>query len=335
MFEKRKLGRTGLEVTSLCLGTMTWGQQNSESEGHAQLDLAVGRGINFIDTAEMYSIPPKAETQGSTERIIGTWLKSRGGRERIVIASKVSGRSSSDWMRPNGKGPRLDEPNIRYAVEGSLKRLQTDHIDLYQLHWPDRAVSLFGAGGNVFRDLPRPDDSVPIADTLGALGRLVEAGKIRHVGLSNETPWGTMRFLQAAEAGHGPRIASIQNSYNLVNRNYELGLAEIGMREDVGLLAYSPLGQGYLTGKYRGGARPAGARTTLFNRGSRYEKPGVAEAIDAYHALAAEFGVDPVEMALAFVTSRKFVTSNIVGATTIPQLGNCPGLRRADDLARA
>ena len=320
MFEKRKLGRTGLDVTSICLGTMTWGQQNTEAEGHAQLDLAIGRGINFIDTAEMYSIPPKAETQGSTERIIGTWLKSRGGRERIVIASKVAGRSSSDWLRPGGKPARLDESNIRYAVEGSLKRLQTDYIDLYQLHWPDRVVSLFGAGGNVFRDLPRPDDAVPIADTLGALGRLVEEGKIRHVGLSNETPWGTMRFIAAAEAGHGPRVASIQNSYNLINRNYELGLAEIGLREDVGLLAYSPLGQGYLTGKYQGGARPAGARTTLFNRGQRYEKPGVEPAIDAYLSLAREFGLDPTQMALAFVTSRKFVASNIIGATSIAQL---------------
>ena len=320
MFEKRKLGRTGLDVTSICLGTMTWGQQNTEAEGHAQLDLAIGRGINFIDTAEMYSIPPKAETQGSTERIIGTWLKSRGGRERIVIASKVAGRSSNDWLRPGGKPARLDEANIRYAVEGSLKRLQTDYIDLYQLHWPDRVVSLFGAGGNVFRDLPRPDDSVPIADTLGALGRLVEEGKIRHVGLSNETPWGTMRFIAAAEAGRGPRIASIQNSYNLINRTYEIGLAEIGLREDVGLLAYSPLGQGYLTGKYQGGARPAGARTTLFNRGQRYEKPGVEPAIAAYLALAREFGLDPTQMALAFVTSRKFVASNIIGATSIAQL---------------
>ena len=320
MFEKRKLGRTGLDVTSLCLGTMTWGQQNTEAEGHAQLDLAIGRGINFIDTAEMYSIPPKAETQGSTERIIGTWLKSRGGRERLVIAAKVAGRSSSAWLRPDGKGARLDETNIRYAVEQSLRRLGTDYIDLYQLHWPDRAVSLFGAGGNVFRDLPKPDDSVPIADTLGALGRLVEEGKIRHVGLSNETPWGVMRFLALAEAGRGPRVASIQNSYNLVNRTYEIGLAEIGLREDVGLLAYSPLGQGYLTGKYRNGARPAGARTTLFNRGQRYEKPGVDAAIGAYLDLARELGVDPVGLALNFVTTRRFVTSNIIGATTIALL---------------
>ena len=320
MLEMRKLGRTGVEVTSICLGTMTWGQQNTEAEGHAQLDLATGRGINFIDTAEMYSIPPRAETQGSTERIIGTWLQSRRGRDRLVIATKVSGRSSSPWIRPDGKGARLDEANIRYAVEQSLRRLQTDYIDLYQLHWPDRQVSLFGAGGNVFRDLPETDDAVPIADTLGVLGRLVAGGKIRHVGLSNETAWGLSRFLQSAETGRGPRVASIQNSYNLVNRNFELGLAEFALREDVGLLAYSPLGQGYLTGKYQNGARPPGARSTLFNRGQRYEKPGVGVAIDAYLALAREVGLDPVHLALAFVTSRKFVTSNIVGATSAAQL---------------
>ena len=320
MFDKRKLGRTGLEVTSLCLGTMTWGQQNTEAEGHAQLDMATERGINFIDTAEMYSIPPRAETQGSTERIIGTWLKARGGRDKLVIASKVSGRSSAEWLRPDGKGARLDEANIRYAVEQSLKRLQTDFIDLYQLHWPDRQVSLFGAGGNVFRDIPKPDDAVPIEETLGVLGRLVEAGKIRHIGLSNETSWGVSRFLQASESGRGPRVASIQNAYSLINRIFEIGLAEFALREDVGLLAYSPLGQGYLTGKYQKGARPAGARSTLFNRGQRYEKPGTAEAIDAYLALARDVGMDPVHLALAFVTSRKFVTSNIIGATSIAQL---------------
>ena len=320
MLEMRKLGRTGIEVTSICLGTMTWGQQNTEAEGHQQLDYAIDRGINFIDTAELYSIPPRAETQGSTERIIGSWLADRGGRDRIILASKVSGRSSSDWMRPDGKGPRLDEANIFYAVEQSLKRLRTDYIDLYQLHWPDRTVGLFGAGGNVVRDLPKDEDSVPIEDTLGALGRLVEAGKICHVGLSNETAWGVSRFLHAADTGRGPRIVSIQNAYSLINRTYEIGLAEMGMREDVGLLAYSPLAQGYLTGKYQRGARPAGARTTLFNRGMRYEKPGVEAAIDSYMALARELGIDMVHLALAFVTSRKFVASNIIGATTMAQL---------------
>ncbi len=320
MLEMRKLGRSGIDVTSICLGTMTWGEQNTEAEGHAQLDRAMERGINFIDTAEMYAIPPKAETQGSTERIIGTWLAARGRRDRVVLASKVSGRSGSAWLRPDGKGARLDATNIRYALEQSLRRLQTDYLDLYQLHWPDRRVGLFGDGGTVFRDLPSPDDSVPIEETLGVLGALVAEGKIRHVGLSNETAWGVSRFLRASETGCGPRVVSIQNAYNLLNRTFEIGLAEMALREQVGLLAYSPLAQGYLSGKYQRGARPAGARTTLFERGQRYEKPGVEAAIDAYQALAREVGMDPAVLALAFVTSRKFVTSNIVGATSLAQL---------------
>ncbi len=325
MLEMRKLGRTGLDVTSLCLGTMTWGQQNTEAEGHAQLDRAIGFGINFVDTAEMYAIPPRAETQGSTERIIGTWLARRGGRDRIILASKVSGRSSSAYIRPNGQGARLDETNIRYAVEQSLRRLQTDYIDLYQLHWPDRPIGLFGAGGNVFRTLPPAEETVPIEETLGALGLLVSEGKIRAVGLSNETAWGVSRFLHLAETGHGPRVASIQNAYSLINRTFEIGLAEMALREDVGLLAYSPLAQGYLTGKYQGGARPPGARTTLFERGWRYEKPGVETAIDAYLELAKELGLDPTQLALAFVTTRTFVTSNIIGATSLDQLDTILG----------
>lgn len=320
MLEKRKLGRTELKVTSICLGTMTWGEQNTEAEGHEQLDYAIGYGINFIDTAELYSIPPKAETQGSTETIIGTWLKARGGRDKLIIASKVVGRSNFGWFRPDGKETRLNESNMRYALEHSLKRLQTDYIDLYQLHWPDRAVSLFGADGNVFRGLPEAEDSIPIEETLSVLDKFVKEGKIRHIGLSNETAWGVSRFLAAHQAGHGPRIVSIQNAYHLINRTYEIGLAEMGMREDVGLLAYSPLAQGYLTGKYQKGARPPGARTTLFNRGQRYEKPNAEEAVDAYLSLAREFNLDPTQMALAFVTSRKFVTSNIIGATTMEQL---------------
>ncbi len=319
MPEYRPLGRTDIRVSAICLGTMTWGQQNTEAEGHAQMDMALDRGINFFDTAEMYSIPPRAETQGSTERIIGNWFKSRGTRDRVILASKVSGRGTAAWIRPDGKGSRLNRANIEYAIDQSLTRLQTDYIDLYQLHWPDRPVALFGADSNVFR-APEPADEVPIEETLGVLQDLVTAGKIRHVGLSNETAWGTMRFVQAAETGHGPRVVSIQNAYNLVNRTFEIGLAEVAMREQVGLLAYSPLGQGYLTGKYQRGARPAGARTTLFERGQRYEKPGVEEAIDKYMALAAEFGMDAATLALAFVTTRPFVTSNIIGATTMEQL---------------
>ena len=320
MIEKRRLGRTDIEVSSICLGTMTWGQQNTQAEGHAQLDVAIDRGINFIDTAEMYAIPPKAETQGSTERIIGEWLAARGGRDRLVLATKVSGRSQAKWLRPDGNGACLDAANIRYAVEQSLERLRTDYIDLYQVHWPDREVALFGNGGTVFRGLPERDVSVPIEETLGALGRLVEEGKVRHIGLSNETPWGMARYLNLAEAGLGPRVVSIQNCYNLLNRTFEIGLAEMALREQVGLLAYSPLAQGYLSGKYRGGARPPGARTTLFERAQRYEKPGVADAVDAYLALAREFGLDPSQLALAYVTSRPFVTSNIIGATSLAQL---------------
>ncbi len=319
MAEYRLLGRTDLRVSAICLGTMTWGQQNTEAEGHAQMDLALDYGINFFDTAELYSIPPKRETTGSTERIIGSWFKSRGTRDRIILASKVAGRGNTSCIRPGDAPARLNREQITFAVEESLKRLQTDYIDLYQLHWPDREVQIFGAGGNAFQPKDQSDE-VPVEETLGVLQDLVTAGKIRHIGLSNETAWGTMRFLQASEAGHGPRVASIQNAYNLINRTYETGLAEISMREQIGLLAYSPLGQGYLTGKYQNGARPAGARTTLFNRGQRYEKPGVEEAIAAYMALAADFGLDPATLALAFVTTRPFVTSNIIGATTMEQL---------------
>lgn len=315
---KRELGRTGIMVSELCLGTMTFGQQNTQAEGHAQLDLALERGINFIDTAELYAIPPRAETYGATETIIGNWLKARGGRDKLVIASKVVGRSSSPWYRPGGEQARLTPRQIRYALEGSLRRLGTDYIDLYQLHWPDRTIGLFGEGGTTFKDLP-PDDSVPVEETLGVLGDLVAEGKIRHVGLSNETAWGVASFLAASKTGL-PRVASIQNAYNLINRTFEIGLAEMALRERVGLLAYSPLAQGYLTGKYLDGARPPGARTTLFNRAQRYEKPGVDEAICAYMDLARQEGLNPVQLAIAFVTSRPFVTSNIIGATSIEQL---------------
>jgi len=321
MLEYRKLGRTDLSVSSICLGTMTWGQQNTEAEGHEQLDYALDHGINFIDTAEMYSIPPKPETQGSTERIIGSWLKARGNRDKVILATKVSGRSTNPYIRPHARHTELNRQQITYALEGSLKRLQTDYVDLYQLHWPDRPLPLFGDSGTIYRNPPPPPTPEnAIEDTLGILNDFVKQGKIREVGLSNETAWGTMRFISAWERGCGPRMVSIQNAYNLLNRTFEIGLAEIAMREQVGLLAYSPLAQGYLSGKYQGGARPAGSRTVLFNRGQRYEKPGAAEAIDRYVALAKETGLDPSQMALAFVTSRPFVTSNIIGATTMEQL---------------
>ncbi len=317
--EYRSLGRTDLKVSAICLGSMTWGQQNTEAEGHAQLDYALARGVNFIDTAEVYSIPPRPETQGSTERIIGSWIARRRNRDKVVIATKVAGRSDMHWLRPDSAPTALDAKNIAWAVEQSLKRLQTDYIDLYQIHWPDRSLPLFGAGGTIYRRPSRREET-PIEETLAALDSLVRAGKVRHIGLSNETCWGVARFLRAAELGLGPRIVSIQNAYHFLNRTFEIGLAEFAERDQVGLLAYSPLAQGYLTGKYQGGARPPGARTTLFERGQRYEKPGVEAAIDAYLALARELGADPAQLALAFVASRPFVTSNIIGATTMAQL---------------
>ncbi|MBM3561584.1 MAG: aldo/keto reductase [Alphaproteobacteria bacterium] len=315
----RRLGDSDLSVSAICLGSMTWGEQNTEAEGHAQLDYAFDCGVNFIDTAEIYSIPPRRETQGSTERIIGSWLAARRNRDKAVIATKIAGRGDANWLRPGGVGTVLDAANINVAIEGSLKRLQTDYIDLYQLHWPDRSLPLWGAGGTTYRR-PTKRDEVPIEETLESLARLVKAGKVRHIGLSNETPWGVARFLRAAELDRGPRVVTVQNAYNLLNRTFEMGLAEFAEREHVGLLAYSPLAQGYLTGKYQGGARPPGARTTLFERAQRYEQPEVEQAISAYLALARDIGVDPAQLAIAFVTSRPFVTSNIIGATTMAQL---------------
>jgi aryl-alcohol dehydrogenase-like predicted oxidoreductase len=314
----RKLGRTGLDVSLICLGTMTWGQQNTEAEGHEQMDYALDQGVTFWDTAEMYSIPPKRETQGSTERIIGSWFASRGKRDKVILATKVLGRSASDWLRPNGETTRPDRRQIAYAVEQSLKRLRTDYIDLYQLHFPDRPI-VWGSNPTVYQH-QQADDEVPIHETLAAFDDLVKAGKVRHVGLSNESAWGTMTYLKESEMRGLVRIASVQNAYSLINRTNETALAEICMREEVGLLPYSPLAQGYLTGKYLNGARPAGARTTLFDRAQRYQKPGSEEAIRAYVALAREFGLDPAQMALAFVNARPFVASNIIGATTMEQL---------------
>ena len=311
-----ELGRTGLQVSRVCLGTMTWGDQNTEAEGHEQMDYALDAGINFWDTAEMYSVPPKAETQGSTERIIGTWFKSSGKRDKVILASKIAGRSPMSWNRENESMTRHTKAQIDEAVEKSLKRLQTDYIDLYQMHWPDRALRVFG--GMTYADYPM--DFEPFEDILANLGRHVEKGNIRHIGVSNESPWGVMRFVAEAEKHGLPRIASIQNAYSLVNRVFELGLAEIAMREDVGLLVYSPLGQGYLTGKYQNGALPAGARKTLYNRLQRYEGPGADAAISSYLALAAQLGVLPETLALKFCDSRPFVTSTIIGASTMAQL---------------
>ncbi|SCY19238.1 aldo/keto reductase [Microvirga guangxiensis] len=313
----RRLGRTDLNVSLICLGTMTWGQQNTEAEGHEQMDYALDQGINFIDTAELYSIPPRRETQGSTETIIGSWFKSRANRDKVILASKVVGRSDNTWFRDDGSKAELSRKQIEEAVNKSLKRLQTDYIDLYQIHWPDRPMP-WGSNPTIYKH--QEGDSHPIGETVEIMTDLVKAGKIRHFGLSNESAWGTMSFLKHAEAKGQARVQSVQNAYNLLNRTYEVALAEVSLREQVSLLAYSPLAQGYLTGKYLDGARPAGARTTLFERGQRYENPTADAAIRKYIALAKEFGLDPAQMALAYVNSRSFVTSNIIGATTMDQL---------------
>lgn len=317
--QKRRLGRTDLHVSAICLGTMTWGQQNTEAEGHAQMDLAFEHGVNFLDTAELYSIPPKPETQGSTERIVGSWMRARANRDRVVLATKVVGRTTNDWFR--GGPSKLVRTDIFDAVDKSLTRLQTDYIDLYQIHWPERQIPW---GSNPTRvgawPAPRDADETPIAETLAVFDELVKAGKIRHLGLSNESAWGVMRFVFESEKGAGPRPISLQNAYNLVNRTFEVNLAEVCDREQVSLLAYSPLAQGYLTGKYDHGARPAGARSTLFNRGQRYETPNAAEVLLEYNTLARQFGMEPALFANAFVVNRPFVISNIIGATSIPQL---------------
>lgn len=312
----RPLGRTGIQVSALCLGTMTFGEQNTEAEAHAQLDLAFSIGINFIDTAEIYPVPPCAETYGQTETIIGNWLKSRRCRDRVILATKVAG--PADWLPYlRGGKNRLDRTNIEAAIDGSLKRLKTDWIDLYQLHWPDRRTNFFGKLGYV----PEDDTySVPLWETLDVLGDLVKAGKVRYVGVSNETPWGLMRYLALAEQHDLPRVASIQNPYNLLNRTFEIGLAEIAIREQCGLLAYSPLGFGVLSGKYLNGQRPPGARITRYARFNRYLNPEAERATAEYVALARLHGLDPAQMALAWVTRRPFVTSTIIGATTLEQL---------------
>lgn len=320
--EFRRLGRTDIKVSLICLGTMTWGEQNTEAEAHAQLDYALERGINFIDVAEMYPVPPRAETQGRTEAYIGTWLKARKNRDKVILATKVAGRGGGprgefDWLRDDKQPPNLSRKQIFEAVDKSLKRLQTDYIDLYQTHWPDRLTTNFGKASYPWNS----DESIAIAETLDAMGELVKAGKIRMMGVSNETAWGVMKHLgDAASDKARPRIVSIQNPYSLLNRWYESSLSEVTQLEEVGLLAYSPLAMGVLSGKYLGGAKPAGARLTLFSRFTRYSNPQVDRATERYVALARQHGLDPSQMALAFVNRQPFVASNIIGATTLEQL---------------
>lgn len=313
--ENRILGRSGIKVSSLCLGTMTWGQQNTEAEAHIQLDAALDSGINFIDCAEMYPVPPRAETQGLTERYLGSWLKKTGRRHDVVIASKVCGRSDNfPWIRDGGL--RLDRRNIEQAIDASLQRLGIETIDLYQMHWPDRPANFFGQLGYVHQD----QRAVSLEETLEVFDDLMSAGKIRCIGMSNETPWGVMHGIQVSREKAYPRLVSIQNPYNLLNRTYEIGLAEVSQREDAGLLAYSPLAFGVLSGKYLDGAKPEGARLSLFDRFTRYSNEEGQRAARAYVELARGAGIDPAQMALSYVTSRSFVVSTIIGATRMDQL---------------
>lgn len=314
--EYRKLGNTDLNVSALCLGTMTWGKQNTQDEAFAQLDYALERGINFIDTAEMYPVPPETETQGATDIMIGNWLAERGCRDQVVLATKIAGPGLGTVRGGQGDYSRA---NIETAVNESLQRLQTDVIDVYQLHWPARNSNFFGKLGYQ----PNADEADPVPgmlEVLESLQTMVDAGKIRYVGLSNESAWGTMKFLELAERHGLPRVVSVQNPYNLLNRSYEVGLAEVSDREQVSLLPYSPLAFGVLSGKYLGGEQPADARLTLFDRFTRYTKDPGVRATAAYVNLAREHGLDPAQMAIAWVTEQPLVTSNIIGATTMEQL---------------
>lgn len=308
-----RLGNTDIEVSTICLGTMTYGEQNTEQEAHQQLDYALAQGINFLDTAEMYPVPPKQETQGLTEAYIGSWLEKRKCRDKIILATKVAGPGMMEYLRG---GVELSRKQIKQALQASMQRLKTDYIDLYQVHWPARNTNYFGQLGYQHDEAM----STPIAETLSVLNELVVSGQVRAVGISNETPWGVMQYLNMAKENNWPRIVSIQNPYNLLNRTYEVGLAEMSHRENIGLLAYSPLGFGILTGKYLNGKRPAGARITQFERFSRYNSEQATQATEKYVALSTEYNLSPAQFALAYVNSRSFVTSNIIGATSMEQL---------------
>ncbi len=311
-----KLPHTELEVSKICLGTMTWGRQNSETEAFEQMEYALDQGINFFDTAELYPVPAHPDRYAHTEIIIGNWFKKTGKRQDVVLASKIAGKADfTKFIRSTG----FDKQSLIEAVNGSLSRLQTEHIDLYQLHWPERNTNYFGQRGYRHEITDHWKDN--IHQVLETLKELVEEGKIGHVGLSNETPWGVMRFLEEGKVHHNlPRMITIQNPYSLLNRLFEVGLSEISMRSKIGLLAYSPLGFGTLSGKYLGGMQPANARITLFPAYDRYSSDNAKEATRRYYELATSHGLSLTQMALAFVNSRPFVTSTIIGATTMEQL---------------
>jgi aryl-alcohol dehydrogenase-like predicted oxidoreductase len=312
--EFRRLGESDLRVSALSLGTMTFGEQNSEADAHAQLDLATSRGVNFIDAAEMYPVPPRAETQGRTESYIGSWLKHQR-RDALIVATKITGPSRGfSWIR---NSPRINRQHLEAAIDGSLKRLQTDYVDLYQIHWPDRYVPMFGATGY---DVAEEHDTVPILEQLRALAEVVKAGKVRHIGLSNETPWGVSEFVKCAEKSGLPKIITVQNAYHLMNRSFETGLAEVCHHLKIGLLAYSPLAFGWLSGKYLADPNTKGRITLFPGFGQRYAKPNVPAASKEYVRIAQNAGLSPATMALAFARTRWFNSSVILGATNLNQL---------------
>ena len=310
----RKLGNTDLKVSTICLGTMTWGEQNTQEQGFEQMDYALDQGVNFWDTAELYAVPPRKETFGHTEKIIGNWFEKSKRRNEVILASKVSGPSRK-YLR-NGENSFVG-PNLEAALNNSLKRLKTDYIDLYQLHWPERNVNNFGKLGYVHME----NNWNQFEDVLGELKKYEDKGKIRYVGLSNETPWGTLKYLQLSKDNNLPRMMSIQNPYNLLNRSYEVGLAEISIREKIGCLAYSPLASGYLSGKYRNKAFPKGSRMERdFDFWTRYRKPNIDEAVEEYFKISKEHNLDMSQMSIKFCEIQDFVTSVIIGATTMEQL---------------
>ena len=310
----RKLGNTNLEVSTICLGTMTWGEQNTQEEGFDQMDFALDQGVNFWDTAELYAVPPRKETFGHTETIIGNWFEKSKKRDKVILASKIAGPSRK-YLR-NGENSFVG-PNLEEALNNSLKRLKTDYIDLYQLHWPERNVNNFGKLGYVHKE----NNWNQFEDVLGELKKYIDKGKIRYAGLSNETPWGTLKYLEISKDNNLPRMMCVQNPYNLLNRSYEVGLAEISIREKIGCLAYSPLASGYLSGKYRNKAFPKGSRMERdFDFWTRYRKPNIDEAVEEYFKISEEHNLDMSQMSIKFCEIQDFVTSVIIGATTMEQL---------------
>ncbi len=312
--EYRKLGQTDIDVSVICLGTMTWGQQNTEEEAHDQLNYATGQGVNFIDTAELYPVPANPATQGRTEEYIGTWLKDRGKRDELILASKIAGPGPYTTHIRNVSDYSVQ--SIKEGVEGSLARLQTDYLDVYQIHWPARATNFFGKRGYYHRD--SWDNNIEVI--LEGFQAVINEGKVRYMGISNETPWGMMEYIRLSERHELPRIQSIQNPYSLLNRTFEVGLAEIAVREETGLLAYSPMAFGLLSGKYHRGEDKPQDRINQFSRMSRYNTENSHNATSRYLGLANEYGMSLAQMSLAFVNQQRFVTSNIIGATNMDQL---------------